>query len=229
MMVKRLSVFLICLVASLAIGGESAPPEVRKAASLEKVIKVIKPLFSDNIAEYGFNDTDKIENISVGEPFRIYYIGSNELRDISTRKTKTVIDLKKNIANYPWIAIVYVNGEAKFFAEIVSYNGVWGIGTFGYDPNALALHNLLSVYPPQQIELFKDPGFDEYYFHRPSISKNNFTILNAKSLASFHKNIEPSQILNAIGPTSDAAETIKKILNKMDKREQELNLHGGVK
>ena len=131
----RISLFFLCSMFFMSIGMDKAPKEVSDVA-IHNVTSMAKgSLLATDRKSMGFNDTDKVSDISVGEPFRIYYIGPDDLREIDTNKTKTVIDLNKNNPNYPWHVIVYVNGEAKFISEIVNYGDFWGVGHFGYDPN----------------------------------------------------------------------------------------------
>lgn len=171
----------------------------------------------DNKELFGFLKDDKIENVEIGDAFKIMYLRTNKI-DKYKKNSPIYSLIDKN--DYTWGVLLAIDGNARCMARVTRKDKDWVISYIGDYNAAIEMANLIEgIKSKSDIPIFlEEPMTYSFFCHYEKIDDKN---LNELDIPSPHKKNYTKNKLKirreGYLKNTDAALTLKKLKNKIAK------------
>lgn len=162
-----LIVFLVSL--NIFSDNEPNPPDMKELK--KNIINTLESIFEDSDqTSYGFEEDDKIENITLSRPFK-FHILRDDMGDYVYKKGDDIKKITKDA--FCWQVIVLCNQEPRALVTAWMHKGEWRVAELrGFDGNML--YDLVNKYNEKELYLI-DGVYQGKFYHFPEIDNTNLT------------------------------------------------------
>jgi hypothetical protein len=193
-----------------------APNAVKEAINRE-LPGILKDIFAGNKTEYNFSTDDRLDQITVSDPFRIRGIDVYDFQEfLKNPSINSISGFSDNDQSCTWYAIVKANDIGKWRINVRNVDGKWKIVEYGGDPAAEDFNKLFKIYSPKDVVLFGNSPSNTYYYHIKSKGEKNLTKIDHQKISALAKTTNNDEIKNAFGKETDISEIADKELTRMN-------------
>ena len=223
-MFKRIIIISIAAF-SFSVYSQQAPKEVKEAIDRD-LPGILKNVFEkSDKTQWNFSPEDKLDQITVSDPFRIRGIYRTDFQTLLTspnvKSIKSYADTIKN--SYTWNACVNANGVGKWLIDIRNENGNWTVNGWGADYRADFFNKLFKVYNRKDIVLFYNTILGREYYHIKNKGIDNLTVIDHEKLSALPVNANENEIRNALGKETGISEIADKTITQFKDRDRRKN------